>query len=176
LDVEEVLGFLAERLRVQLRAEGARHDVLSAVLGLGLDDDLVRLLARSDAVAALLGAGDGANLLAAAKRAANILRIEEKKDGPHDGAVDPALLEEADEVGLMAALDAVEPAVQAAIGAEDFTGAMERLATLRSPLDGFFATVTVNDPRPAYRRNRLAVLARLRRAMGLAADFSRIEG
>jgi glycyl-tRNA synthetase beta chain len=180
----DLVEFLAERLRVQLRAEGARHDVLSAVLArevdddsmLRVDDDLVRLLARTDAVAALLGTEDGKNLLAAAKRAANILRIEEKKDGPHDGAVDSSLLVDAAEIALAAALDAVEPAVDAAITAEDFVGAMGRLATLRAPLDAFFAEVTVNDARPEYRRNRLALLARLRKAMSMAADFSRIEG
>jgi glycyl-tRNA synthetase beta chain len=180
----DLVGFVTERLRVQLRAEGARHDVLAAVIACGVDDDLVphvdddlvRLLARTDAVAGLLGTEDGRNLLAAAKRAANILRIEEKKDGPHDGAVDSSLLVDAAEIALAAALDAVEPAVDAAITAEDFVGAMGRLATLRAPLDAFFAEVTVNDARPEYRRNRLALLARLRKAMSMAADFSRIEG
>ena len=175
-DGEELLDFVAERLRVQLRAEGARHDVLAAVLAGGVDDDLVRLLARTDAVTALLGTEDGRNLLAAARRAANILRIEEKKDGPHDGAVHSPLLVDADEMGLAAALDGVESQVRAAIAAEDFAGAMAGLAALRAPLDAFFETVTVNDARPEVRRNRLALLARVRRAMGLAADFSKIEG
>ena len=146
-DVEDILGFLAERLRVQLRGEGARHDVLSAVLGLGLDDDLTRLLARTEAVAGLLGTEDGGNLLAAYRRAANILRIEEKKDGPHDGAVDPALLSDEDEKALAASLGQVQPQVAKAIEAEDFAAAMAALATLRPPLDAFFQNVTVNDPR-----------------------------
>ncbi len=174
-DPTDLLDFLAERLRVQLRTEGARHDVLAAVLGLGLDDDFTRLLARTDAVAALLGTEDGANLLAAAKRAANILRIEEKKDGPHDGDVDPALLDHEAERNLAAALDIAAPEVARAIAREDFAGAMARLATLRPPLDAFFADVIVNDPRDEIRRNRLRLLAKLRAAMNKAADFARID-
>ena len=174
--VAELLDFFAERLRVQLRTEGARHDVLAAVLSQGIDDDLVRLLARTDAVASLLGAEDGANLLAAAKRAANILRIEEKKDGPHDGAVDPNLLILAEEQSLNSALDKVEPAVQEALARENFMQAMTGLAALRAPLDAFFASVTVNDERPELRHNRLRLLARVRAAMNLAADFSKIDG
>jgi glycyl-tRNA synthetase beta chain len=174
--VAEIVEFLAERLRVQLRAEGARHDVLSAVLGTGLDDDLVRLLARTEAVAALLGTADGGNLLAAAKRAANILRIEERKDGPHDGAVDPSVLALHEETALAAALDRIEPAVRAGIAAERFAEAMASLAALRSPLDAFFDKVTVNDADQALRRNRLRLLARVRAGMTLAADFSKIEG
>jgi glycyl-tRNA synthetase beta chain len=175
-DVEEVVGFLAERLRVQLRAEGARHDVLNAVLGTGLDGDFGRLLARTDAVAEMLGTEDGVNLLAAARRAANILRIEEKKDGPHDGTVDGGLLTAPEEVALAAALGSAEPVVAAAISSEKFTEAMASLAGLRPALDAFFEQVTVNDSRPELRRNRLALLGRVRAAMGLAADFSRIEG
>ena len=90
---QEILDFLAERLRVQLRAEGARHDVLAAVFAAGADDDITRLLARTDAVAALLDTDDGANLLTAYRRAANILRIEDRKDGPHDGPPDEELIE-----------------------------------------------------------------------------------
>ncbi len=176
VDVDDLLAFLAERLRVQLRAEGARHDVLAAVLGTGLDDDIIRLLARTEAVAGLLGTEDGANLLAGAKRAANILRIEEKKDGPHGGAVDAGLLMVDDEQSLASELDAVSPQVSAAIADEKFTQAMEALARLRPALDAFFENVTVNDPQPELRRNRLALLARVRAAMNLAADFSRIEG
>ena len=175
-DVAEVLGFIADRLRVQLRAEGARHDVLSAVLGLGIDDDLVRLLARSEAVAALLGSRDGADLLAGYRRAANILRIEEKKDGPHDGPVDAGLLEAAEERALTAALDRSVADAARLLAAERFGPAMEELAALRGPLDAFFERVTVNDARAATRGNRLRLLARVRAAMHLAADFSKIEG
>jgi len=175
-DVVELMAFIADRLRVQLRAEGARHDVLAAVLGLGIDDDLVRLLARTDAVAELLGTDDGKNLLAGYKRAANILRIEEKKDGPHDGDVDPDVLVEDAEIALVAALDHVQATVVQALAAENFAVAMASLATLRPKLDAFFDKVTVNDPRPEIRRNRLRLLARVRAAMHLAADFSKIEG
>ena len=176
LDVPDLLAFLAERLRVQLRAEGARHDVLAAVLGLGIDDDFVRLLARSDAVADMLGTDDGRNLLAAYKRAANILRIEEKKDGPHDGPIDPAALVLPEEIALSAALDGVAPAVAQHLAAEDFAAAMAALASLRPLLDAFFDKVTVNDPEPQRRHNRLRLLSRIRAAMHLAADFSRIDG
>ena len=175
-EASELLDFLAERLRVQLRTEGARHDVLAAVLGLGLDDDLVRLLARTEAVTALLGTEDGRNLLAAAKRAANILRIEEKKDGPHAGAVNPNLLMLAEEQSLIQCLDKAEPAVRDALSRENFVLAMTELASLRAPLDDFFANVTVNDEQPDLRHNRLRLLARVRAAMNLAADFSKIDG
>ena len=175
-ETEALLGFLLERLRVQLRAEGARHDVLNAVLGAGLDDDLVRLLARSDAVAGLLGTEDGANLLAAYRRAANILRIEEKKDGPHDGAVDAALLQAPQEQALAAALDAVAPQVTAALGHEDFTVAMSHMARLRPALDAFFEAIQVNADDAGLRQNRLRLLARVRKVMNDVADFSKIDG
>lgn len=174
--VEEVLGFLAERLRIQLRAEGARHDVLAAVLATGLDDDLVRLLARTDAVTAFLASDDGANLLTAARRAANILRIEERRDGPHDGPIDPAALVAPEEITLAVALARAEAVVEEALAREDFTAAMAGLAALRPPLDGFFDRVTVNDALPELRRNRLRLLARVRAAMDRTADFSCIEG
>jgi glycyl-tRNA synthetase beta chain len=175
-DIDGLLAFLAERLRVQMRAEGARHDVLAAVLGAGLDDDIVRLLARTDAVTEFLATDDGANLLVAYRRAANILRIEEKKDGPHGGAVDTALLGQGEERNLAEVLDRVEPGIDAAVREEAFAAAMAGLAALRPPLDGFFDRVTVNDARSELRRNRLRLLARVRTAMNRAADFSRIEG
>lgn len=172
----EVLNFILERLRVQLRTEGARHDVLNAVLGASQDDDLVRLLARTEAVTELLGTEDGTNLLAAYRRAANILRIEEKKDGPHSRPVDPALLAEPEEAALAEALAQAAPSVDAALEAEEFTSAMAALASLRGPMDAFFEKVTVNDSRPELRRNRLQLLHAVRAAMNMAADFSRIEG
>ncbi len=173
---EALLAFLAERLRVQLRSEGARHDVLSAVFAAGADDDLVRLLARADAVAAFLATPDGADLLSASRRAANILRIEDKRDGPHSGPVDPALLSQPEEQALAAALEVAQPSVQDSINAERYADAMRALAALRPPLDAFFDQVTVNAPDPTLRRNRLRLLARIGAAMGCAADFSRIEG
>ena len=175
-NVEEIIEFLAERLRIQLRAEGARHDVLAAVLGTGIDDDLTRLLARTNAVTGMLGTEAGKSLLVGYRRAANILRIEERKDGPHDRPLDTALLEAAEERSLAAALDRVEPDVVNALANEDFTAAVAALATLRPALDAFFDQVTVNDANPALRRNRLALLARVRSAMNKVADFSKIEG
>jgi len=173
---DRVLRFIVERLRVQLRVEGARHDVLAAVFAAGADDDITRLLARTDAVAAFLATPDGANLLTASRRAANILRIEDKRDGPHDGPVDPALLALPEEQALAAALDAAEPAVRHSIEGERYAAAMTALAALRPTLDAFFDKVTVNAPDAALRRNRLRLLARVPAAMGRAADFSQIEG
>jgi glycyl-tRNA synthetase beta chain len=174
-DPREVMEFLADRLRVQLRAEGARHDVLTAVFAVGADDDLVRLLARTDAVAALLGSPDGANLLTAYRRAANILRIEARKDGPHDAAPDPGLLREPAEIDLNHALGVIE-AVSRKLDQEDFAGAMTDLARLRAPLDAFFDKVTVNATEPELRRNRLRLLHRVQATMDRVADFSRLEG
>ena len=171
-----LLDFLAERLRVQLRAEGARHDLVAAAFGQGGEDDLLRLLARAEALKALVEGADGPNLLAAAKRAANILRIEDKKDGPHTGPVDRNLLTAPEEQALAAALDQAEPTVIQALAVENFAAAMSALAALRAPLDAFFEKVIVNDPDPATRANRLRLLARLRGGMDTVADFSRIEG
>ncbi|MBC7801586.1 MAG: glycine--tRNA ligase subunit beta, partial [Gemmatimonadaceae bacterium] len=110
------------------------------------------------------------------RRAANILRIEDRRDGPHAGPVDPALLTVAEECALATALDVAEPTVQDSIGRERYDDAMRALAALRTPLDAFFDKVTVNDADPARRTNRLRLLARVGLAMGRAADFSRIEG
>jgi glycyl-tRNA synthetase beta chain len=174
--IDEISTFLLERLRVQLRTEGARHDVLNAVLGAGQDDDIVRILDRTEAVAAFLGTPEGADLLAAYRRAANILRAEEKKDGPHSAAIDPALLEAPEEQALAAALAEATPRVTEAIAAERFADAMQALAALRAPLDAFFTALHVNADRPELRLNRLRLLASIRSAMNLAADFARIEG
>jgi len=173
---QALLAFLADRLRIQIRSEGARHDVLSAVFAAGADDDIVRLLARTDAVTAFLATPVGADLLSASRRAANILRIEDKRDGPHAGTVEPQLLSQHEEQALAAALDQAEPIVQDSVVHERYADAMRALAALRPPLDAFFDQVTVNDPDPALRRNRLRLLARVGTAMGRAADFSRIEG
>jgi len=171
-----LMDFLADRLRVQLRAEGERHDVLAATLGAGGGDDLVRLLARAGALRAFLEGEDGANLLAASRRAANILRIEDKKDGPHRPETDPALFQAGEEIALSAALDAALPEALAALAAEDDTKAMAALARLRAPVDAFFDKVVVNDADARLRRNRLGLLARLRAALDRVADFSKIEG
>ena len=172
---QEILEFLADRLRVQLRTEGARHDVLTAVFATGADDDIVRLLARASAVATLLGTEDGTNLLTAYRRAANILRIEDRKDGPHTGPTDPSVSREPAEAGLEQALAQMHD-LDAKLAAEDYAGAMTAMAGLRAPLDTFFQDVTVNAPDPALRQNRLRLLARVRATMDRVADFSRIEG
>ncbi len=174
--VASLLDFLFDRLRVQLRAEGARHDVVAAILGTTPDDDLTRLLARADALRALVESEDGANLLAAYRRAANILRIEEKKDAAsYTGAeLNPAELTLPEEVALAAALDRAAPEAARLLHAEKFAEAMAALATLRAPLDAFFEKVLVNEPQ--FRRNRLALLARLRAAMDSVADLSKLEG
>lgn len=175
--VPDVLDFLLDRLRIQLRADGARHDVLNAVLGAGADDDIVRLLARTAAVSDFLATEAGANLLAASRRAANILRIETKKDGREfDGAINSDLLEEAAERDLALAIGQVGPEVATAIGHERFTDAMASLAALRGPVDQFFEMILVNAARSELRQNRLRLLFHLRAAMNMAADFSRIEG
>jgi glycyl-tRNA synthetase beta chain len=166
---------MAERLRVHLRAEGARHDVLAAVFAAGADDDFVRVLARSAAVAGLLGTDDGTNLLAAYKRAANILRIEDRKDGPHGGEILAPLLLDPAEQELHARLSSVAR-VQENIAREQFADAMTTLAGLRAPLDKFFEKVTVNDEKPELRRNRLNLLASVRDAMNQVADFGAVEG
>jgi glycyl-tRNA synthetase beta chain len=173
---QDILDFLAERLRVQLRAEGARHDVLAAVFAAGADDDIVRLLARTDAVTALLRSEDGANLLTAYRRAANILRIEDRKDGPHQGAPDPGLLSLPEERTLAHALRETDGIITPLFEREDFTAAMGAMAALRGPLDAFFDKVTVNAPEPDLRRNRLRLLHILRSTMDRIADFAKIEG
>jgi glycyl-tRNA synthetase beta chain len=168
--------FIAERLRVQVRTEGARHDCLAAISVGNEDTDIVRLLARAQALQTMLETEDGQNLLAATRRAANILRIEDKKDGPHEGMPDPALFEQDEERALYATLQTVEPAVEQAFAAEHFADAMRAAASLRQPLDRFFEDVTVNAPDAALRLNRLKLLSRLVRMMRLIADFSQIEG
>jgi glycyl-tRNA synthetase beta chain len=170
----DIMGFVAERLRVQLRGEGARHDVLAAVFASGDDDDLMRVLARTQAVASFLATEDGANLLAAYKRAVNILRIEDKRDGPHKGAPNAGALELPEEAALYAALQGAAE-IEADLRQELFTAAMSRLALLRAPLDAFFERVTVNDRDAAMRLNRLRLLSQVRAAMGRVADFSTID-
>jgi glycyl-tRNA synthetase beta chain len=171
----ELLAFFADRLRVQLRTEGARHDVLAAVFAAGSDDDIIRLLARTDAVTALLRTEDGANLLVAYRRAANILRIEERKDGPHTAAPDPALFREPAEIDLYHALHAMHD-IEHLLQHEDYTAAMIAMARLRPPLDAFFDKVTVNAAEPDLRRNRLRLVNLVRSSMDRVAEFSRIEG
>jgi glycyl-tRNA synthetase beta chain len=169
----EVVDFLADRLKVQQREAGIRHDLIDAVFALGGEDDLVRLLARVRALQAFVETGEGADLLAGYKRGANILKKENWTDGGSQAPAGPSLPEEAT---LVAALDAAEPKARTAIEAEDFEGAMAALARLRGPVDAFFDKVIVNDPDPAKRAARLDLLARMRDLFHQVADFSRIEG
>ena len=172
LDLDELLDFFADRLKVQQREAGVRHDLIDAVFALGGEDDLVRLLARVKALQAFVETGEGADLFTAYKRAANILKKEGWTGTELSGGSDLAPEEQA----LIAALDAAEPKAGAAIEAEDFTGAMAALALLRKPIDEFFDHVTVNDPDAAKRERRLNLLMRFRDAVNRVADFSKIEG
>ncbi|CAD7335516.1 glycine--tRNA ligase subunit beta [Sphingomonadales bacterium 56] len=189
-----VSDFFADRLKVQQKEAGVRHDLIDAVFALGGEDDLVRLLARVKALQSFVATDDGTNLLAGYKRAANILKKEEPTrfvmpaeagiSGGSSEAETPASAEvtpltytpEPAEAELIAALDAAEPRASAAVQAEDFEGAMGALASLRAPIDAFFDKVTVNDADPAKRLARLALLARVRDAVHAVADFSKIAG
>ena len=172
-----LMEFFADRLKVYLRDQGARHDLIDAVFALPGQDDLLMIVRRVEALGAFLGTEDGKNLLAGYRRAANILAIEEKKDGrAYEAAPDPARLAEPEEQALAQSLDAARADASAAVAREDFSGAMRALSTLRAPVDAFFEKVTVNAPDPALRANRLALLNALRAATREVADFSRIEG
>ena len=196
----KLTDFFADRLKVQQREAGVRHDLIDAVFALGGEDDLVRLLARVHALQSFMGTDDGTNLLAGYKRAANILKKEDWKpstriprngdEDPLENVDDPAMREvyaaalkkplayspEPAEKALIDALDAAEPRAVTAIEAEDFTAAMSALASLRAPIDVFFNEVTVNADEEIKRGSRLDLLARFRAAVHKVADFSRIEG
>ena len=193
----DYLTFLIDRLKVQQREAGVRHDLIDAVFSLGGEDDLIRLLARVKALQAYITTAEGANLLAAYKRAANILKQAESsspstRDGegdrsaqPRGGGAPPSVADatatspsrgDGEEFALRTALDTAEPKAAAALSVEDFEGAMAALASLRAPIDAFFEGVMVNDPDPAKRAFRLGLLARFRDAVGRVADFSKIEG
>jgi glycyl-tRNA synthetase beta chain len=177
MDVAELLSFFADRLKVALREKGVRHDLIDAIFSLGGEDDLVRLVARVEALGSFLGSEDGANLLVAYRRAANIVAIEEKKDKTsHAGAVDESCLVASEGQKLHQVLGIVRQGLDLALGNEDFTGAMTVLATLRQPVDVFFDKVTVNADDKVLRTNRLRLLASIRDTMNLVADFSKIEG
>ncbi|MFG1190909.1 glycine--tRNA ligase subunit beta [Xanthobacter flavus] len=172
-----LLAFFADRLKVYLRDRGARHDLVDAVFALEGQDDLLLVVRRVEALAAFLATEDGKNLLAGYRRAVNILRIEEKKDGrAFAGPTVAALLKEPAEEHLAAAIDDVKARVSKAVAAEDFEAAMTALSDLRQPVDAFFDAVTVNDADPALRENRLKLLDEIRAATRGIADFDRIEG
>ncbi|MFN8831722.1 MAG: glycine--tRNA ligase subunit beta [Labrys sp. (in: a-proteobacteria)] len=174
----DLLAFFADRLKVYLRDKGARHDLVTAVFALADQDDLLMVVRRVEALGRFLDTEDGATLLAGMRRAANILRAEEKKDGAgaFAGGADPGLFVEPAEQALGAAVERARQAAGAAIAREDFEGAMAALAALRGPVDAFFEAILVNAEDPALRRNRLKLLDSIREATRAVADFSRIEG
>ena len=178
-DPADLLAFFADRLKVYLRDQGARHDLVDAVFALPGQDDLLLIVRRVEALQTFLETEDGKNLLAGYKRAANILRIEEKKDGrAYDAAPDSALAASGEpaERALAEALARVRAEASTAVRAEDFAGAMRALSTLRVPVDAFFTDVTVNAPDPRLRENRLLLLNALRAATREVAEFAKIEG
>ena len=175
--LSDLLAFFADRLKVQLREQGARHDLVDAVFALGDQDDLVMIVRRIEALAAFLDTDDGANLLAGYRRAANILRDEEKKSGErYSGSVNARLVVEPEEKALYEAIASSAGEARAAVEIEDFQSAMRALATLRRPVDDFFEKVLVNAEDAEIRVNRLKLLDSLRRAALTVADFSRIGG
>jgi glycyl-tRNA synthetase beta chain len=176
--IPDLLSFFADRLKVYLRDRGARHDLVDAVFALEGQDDLVLIVKRVEALSDFLGTEDGANLLAGYKRATNILRIEEKKDGEgaFNAAPDASLFTQDEEKALAAAIATATASAKAAVATEDFAAAMSALASLRAPVDAFFDKVTVNADDAATRANRLKLLAQIRAALHEVADFSKVEG
>jgi glycyl-tRNA synthetase beta chain len=173
--VDETLAFFIDRLKVTLKDQGKRHDLVDAVFALG-DDDLVRIVARVEALDGFLKTDDGKNLLAGYKRASNILKAEEKKGWKAEGGREILPDASAPEVQLHDALRMIEKPLADALAAEDFTAAMRELAGLRGPVDAFLDGVFVNSEVPAERDSRLKTLAAVREAMGQVADFSLVGG
>jgi glycyl-tRNA synthetase beta chain len=172
----DLLAFFADRLKVQLREQGARHDLVDAVFALGGQDDLLMIIRRVEALGKFLESDDGKNLLAGIKRASNILGIEEKKDKrSFDGAPDAALYGLDEEKALAKAIGEVKADASAAVAKEDFAAAMSAMAKLRPPVDAFFDKVRVNDDDPKVRENRLKLLNEIRSATRAVADFSKIQ-
>ncbi|WP_127079370.1 glycine--tRNA ligase subunit beta [Rhodomicrobium lacus] len=172
-----LLAFFADRLKVYLRDQGARHDLIDAVFALPGQDDLLMVVRRVEALGRFLETDDGKSLLALVRRALNILRIEEKKDArAFDGEPAAKLLKEKEEKALASAVKAVGKDVRAALATEDFEAAMAALAKLRAPVDAFFDKVTVNADAADIRENRLTLLAQIRALTLDIADFSKIEG
>ena len=173
----DLLSFFADRLKVQLRDQGARHDLVDAVFALEGQDDLLLIVRRVEALGKFLDTEDGKNLLAGYKRATNIIRIEEKKDNrEYTGAPDPKRYQLPEEKALAAAIDAAKGEATRAVAKEDFAAAMHAMAKLRPFVDAFFDKVTVNVDDKALRKNRLKLLNEIRDATGAVADFSNIGG
>ncbi|WP_423416038.1 glycine--tRNA ligase subunit beta [Hyphomicrobium sp. B1] len=175
--VPDLLSFFADRLKVFLKDQGQRHDLIDAIFSLGGQDDLALIVRRVEALDAFLKTDDGTNLLAGVKRAANILSIEEKKDKKsYAGPYDLALLKEKEEIALAAAIEAVKQDTTSAIQVENFAGAMRALSELRAPVDAFFDKILVNADDKQVRENRLRLLSEIRAATLTVADFSKISG
>jgi glycyl-tRNA synthetase beta chain len=173
----DLLAFFADRLKVQLREQGARHDLVDAVFALDGQDDLVMIVRRIEALGTFLDSDDGKNMLAGYKRATNIIRIEEKKDKlEYTGAPDPGLYSQPEEKELADAIGVAKLEADLAIVREDFAAAMGAVAKLRPFVDAFFERVTVNVDDVQARANRLKLLNQIREATRAVADFSRIEG
>jgi glycyl-tRNA synthetase beta chain len=173
----DLLAFFADRLKVQLREQGARHDLVDAVFAVGGQDDLLMVVRRVESLGKFLDSDDGKNLLAGVKRATNIIRIEEKKDKrEYTGAPDAMLYQLPEEKALAEAIAAAKKEAGAAVGKEDFAAAMSAMAKLRPRVDAFFDKVTVNVDAAALRENRLKLLNEIREATRAVADFSKIEG
>jgi glycyl-tRNA synthetase beta chain len=174
---DDLLSFFADRLKVYLKEQGARHDLIDAVFSLGGQDDLLMIVRRVEALSKFLDSDDGKNLLVGVKRASNILRDEEKKDKrSFNGLPNPQLLIQGEERDLHRAVSAAEANARKAVENEDFGAAMTAIAKLRGPVDAFFDKVTVNADDPSFRENRLKLLNRIRAATLAVADFSKIEG
>ncbi|ATQ55826.1 glycine--tRNA ligase subunit beta [Paracoccus yeei] len=172
-----LLAYLHDRLKVDLRDQGIRHDIIDAVLAMPGNDDLVLLVNRATALNDVLKTEDGTNLLQGLKRAGNILAQAEDKDGvEYSFGADPKFAETDQERALFAALDKAEPAIREAVRLEDFQAATQGIATLRAPIDAFFEAVQINTDNQVLRRNRLNLLSRIREAGRLIADFGKIEG
>ncbi len=175
--VRDLLVFFADRLKVQLREQGARHDLVDAVFAIERQDDLLLIVRRVEVLAKFLDTEDGKNLLAGYKRATNIIRIEEKKDNrEYSGAPDPKLFRQPEEKALAQGIGGAKDEATRAVENEDFEGAMRAMAKLRPYVDAFFDEVTVNVEDRELRENRLKLLNEIRAATGAVADFSRIEG
>ena len=175
--IEVLFGFVADRLKVHLRDRGLRHDHVAAAFAAGDDDDLLAIVARTEALAEFLASDDGSNLLMAHRRAGNIVSIEERKDGEsYAGAVDEARLRQPEELALARELGSAEEAAGAAIAGGSYVDAMRAMAGLRAPVDRFFDEVTVNADDPDLRANRLRLLSRFRATVDRIGDFSLIEG
>ena len=173
----DLLSFFHDRLKVYLRDQGIRHDVIDACLAMPGNDDLTLLVKRAEALAAFLASEDGTNLLQGFKRANNILTQAEEKDGvEYSFGADPKFAEDPAEAALFAALDAAEARIAPAMGAEDFPAAMAAMAALRAPIDAFFTAVQVNSANEIVRRNRLNLLHRIRAICLQVADLTKVEG